>query len=1372
MFTNILEAFLRFSPTSLRGALWSGFFLLAVGLLNQSANAQSPTFGSFATNTTNFLIFNPHPVSSSLTDIPTSDATDVFLDSDSDTLTAKQNLGITWNGLATVGGVTKWSFNPITPTNKGTYYLTLVASNGNSPTSPVTKRTVSIAVVNPDATVLPALSPASPSITVTQAPSTLFHTNFTTTNLPTAGGGAGFSSPWTNGAALGGLSVAPDGAGSEWKVNLQFYPKQAGTFEVPLILSNTVTGWTNSNNITVTVTAPTDLPGFSNLPASITSLLSTNQKTANLGGLSNAASQILIVSTDPANATQTYKIEAGFAVANGQTNGQLTFTPGLTPTNVTLGLVVSNAPTGLAGPTNYLTLNLIPLKPLQVRIRNQTGVDPGQIQIMQIDTGTNSTGVDTDGFPNAVYFLSNATSVALSNGVSTNLSALPQASDSDGSYRTFYFSNSVSGTLWFCLSNVPYVKGTNANPAVVNTKWSGLPFGNMELAYFGSGYDTADVTAINQLGLPIKLEMKTNPTSPQTMPDGLKGFTNPAQAATILKQGLQIPAAPWFGPAPNTNLLTLVGPSSATAGGLVMSAGGNTNVPGPGLAPGSLHLGWPGFTFPPMSAYVSKVATEQTNGTWTQPTVITKTVGDPQSPAASVNIFTFSGTLVFTANTNTGDPNYLTPVPWLTNVTIYRTNTGTGATTNITGLAVRYEPDKGSPATAWFSSYIYGAPPAYTSAVPSDNPSLRTGYVKLYANGAENFGAWFDANDQDNSHWSANVLDSFLNDIAFAFAGGFVHSPVMGWTNGWVYAPGGNTVLTNTNTGLPDTMIGTMVSSNWWNQTNLYSQLQPNSPVLSPTNKVTWYSSYGDILFQGAPNVYNHPISDRMKYIGFQPGLSLGAANLDTNVWLEITLMAPPASSGAGFLPAITSSTNVTNIWCNVGGTSPPISYQVTAVNTNGGGIYIGSLPPGLSYDPVTQMITGTLTTNASGYVNIGLMPYNSNNAAIAQLPIYLTASVAPNGLPPPNNLNMGIAYVAPTNGATVEGYSTGLYQLMASNNATSMKGTPQDCYFYATNGSLPRGLYLTNLVNSHSGDVVGYLYGIPVDATATNPVTLVATNPVGGYSNLVTLINNGYGTHESVVVANPPAYVGSNSVTLVSGQYTNLVLNYSNAPTYFTNHPSTPLPSGMSFQVTLNPEYGTAGPTFVPSLAGVPTGAAGTSTNIKVVAVNAYTTGSGPFWATGTNTNTITLNFVGAGGGGGGGGGSGLATWGGGSLPAVGTAAYSNALLQYAFGGSASYGAAGAQTNFGTASLSNISGLDYLILREIIRTNDANLTVWSEHTTNLTNTSWTSNSIQPTASVDQSQAMPGVNQVQEFKTPQGSDQRKFLRLKATYQNP
>ena len=1002
---------------------------------------------------------------------------------------------------------------------------------------------------------------------------------------------------------------------------------------------------TNGTNrlLTILVSGPPDFPpqfinGFTTGTNAITNIFTTNQVTFQvpttnadfLTVVSNQATTNLNLA-NPGNPAFT-RSGTGFAPTN--TNdfayqtafGALAYYPGTNAATNTFELIASNS-VSLQAITSTVSIVSVPLKPLQVRVINKSGVPDNQVQIMQIDTGTNSSGIDTDGYPNTVFFNSGGADVPLSNGVSTNLNALPQTVVASVTNRTFYVSNSVSGSLWFCLSNVPYIKGTNANPAVVNTKWSGLPFGDMELAYFGSGYDTADVTAINQLGIPMKLEMKTNPAAPVTMPDGLKGFTNDAQAAQILIDGLQIPGAPWFGPAPNTNLLTLVGPSSATAGGVVMSGGGNTNVPGPGPAPGSLHLGWPGFVFPPMSAYVNKVAVEQTNGTWTTPTVFVKTVGDPQSPAKQLNTFTFTGTLVFATNASTGDPNYLTPVPVLTNVSIFRSNPVTGIT-NITNLAVRYTPDSGSAATAWFTSYIYGAPPTYVSPVGTASGGVPTGYLELLPSPA----AWFAANDQGNAKWSANVLDSFLNDIAFAFAGGFVHSPVNGWTNGWVFTSSG-LVLSNSNPGAPDTVIGTMVSSNWWNQTNLYSQLQPNSPVLSPSNKVTWYSSYGDALFKSAPDVYNHPISDRMKYIKFQPGLSLGEANLNTNVWLEITLFPPPSSGGSGAVPVVTSSTNVTNVYVDPASpTGAPISYHVTAANTNGGGIYVGSMPNGLSYNPATQMITGNLKTNVSGYVNIGLMAYNSNGASIAQLPIYVYASVPPgrfNNVV--TNLDVGLAYVAPTNVSSIpEGYQTALVPLSVSNNATSMVGSTQDVYFYITNGTLPRGLYLTNIVNAAANDVFAYFYGVPVDFQATNTVTLVATNPVGGSATNLTLTTPGYGNAGNANVNAPPIYLGSPSFTVTSGQPTNLVLNYSNSPTWFTNDPSTPLPPGLSFQVALNPQYGTASPTFVASLAGTPVGTPGTSTNIKILAVNAYATSSPPF-VTGTNTNTITINFSGS---------------------------------------------------------------------------------------------------------------------------------------------
>lgn len=996
--------------------------------------------------------------------------------------------------------------------------------------------------------------------------------------------------------------------------------------------------------LTILVEGPPVMPpqfinGFTTGTNVITNIFSTNQVTFQvpttnadfLTVVSNQATANLNLA-NPGNPAFT-KNGTGFAPTNtndfaDQTAfGTLAYYPGTNTATNTFQLIASNS-VSLQAITSTVSIVSIPLKPLQVRVINKSGVPDSQVQIMQIDTGTNASGIDTDGSPNTVFFNSGGANVPLANGVSTNLNALPQTIVASLTNRTFYISNSVSGTLWFCLTNVPYVKKTNANPAVVNTKWSGLPFGNMELAYFGSGYDTADVTAINQIGIPMKLEMKTNPAAPVTMPDGLKGFTNDAQALQILIDGLQIPGAPWFGPAPNTNLLTLVGPSSATAGGVVMSAGGNTNVPGPGPAPGSLHLGWPGFTFPSMSAYVNKVAVEQTNGTWITPTVIVKTVGDPQSPANQLNTFIFTGTLVFTTNTNTGDPNYLTPVPVLTNVSIFRSNPVTG-TTNITGLSARYTPDSGSAATAWFTSYIYGAPPTYVSPVGAASGGDPTGYVTLLPSPA----AWFAANDQGNAKWSANVLDSFLNDIAFAFAGGFVHSPVNGWTNGWAFTSSG-LVLSNTNTGPPNTVIGTMVSSNWWNQTNLYSQLQPASPVLSPSNKITWYSSYGDALFKAAPDVYNHPISDRMKYVKFQPGLSLGEANLNTNVWLEITLFPPPSSGGSGAAPLITSSTNVTNVYVDPASpTGVPISYHVTAVNTNGGGIYVGSMPNGLTYNQVTQMITGNLKTNVSGYVNIGLMAYNSNSASIAQLPIYVYASVAPNGFNNVvTNLDVGLAYLAPNSVSSIpEGYQTALVQLGVSNNPTSMKGSTQDVYFYITNGVLPRGLYLTNIATTTADEVFAYFYGVPVDFQVTNTVTLVATNPVGGSATNLTLTTPGYGSAGNANVNAPPVYLGPSSFTVTGGQPTNLVLNYSNSPTWFTNDPTTPLPPGLSFQVSLNPAYGTASPTFVASLGGTPVGTPGTSTNIKVVAVNAYNPASGPPFVSGTNTNTITINFSGS---------------------------------------------------------------------------------------------------------------------------------------------
>lgn len=69
------------------------------------------------------------------------------------------------------------------------------------------------------------------------------------------------------------------------------------------------------------------------------------------------------------------------------------------------------------------------------------------------------------------------------------------------------------------------------------------------------------------------------------------------------------------------------------------------------------------------------------------------------------------------------------------------------------------------------------------------------------------------------------------------------------------------------------------------------------------------------------------------------------------------------------------------------------------------------------------------------------------------------------------------------------------------------------------------------------------------------------------------------------------------------------------------------------------------------------------------------------------------------------------------------------------------------------------------LTLTALVRTNDPKLTVWGNVTTNLNN--WPTNTFAGTPTADQSGAVPGVTQRQEFSVPRGTDPKLFLRLKA-----
>ena len=70
------------------------------------------------------------------------------------------------------------------------------------------------------------------------------------------------------------------------------------------------------------------------------------------------------------------------------------------------------------------------------------------------------------------------------------------------------------------------------------------------------------------------------------------------------------------------------------------------------------------------------------------------------------------------------------------------------------------------------------------------------------------------------------------------------------------------------------------------------------------------------------------------------------------------------------------------------------------------------------------------------------------------------------------------------------------------------------------------------------------------------------------------------------------------------------------------------------------------------------------------------------------------------------------------------------------------------------------------LTLTALVRTNDPKVAVWGNATTTLTN--WPTNLIVGLPSADQTGAVSGITQKQDFTVERGTNARQFLRLKAT----
>jgi hypothetical protein len=583
--------------------------------------------------------------------------------------------------------------------------------------------------------------------------------------------------------------------------------------------------------------------------------------------------------------------------------------------------------------------------PLEVRFYNDTQNADADVQLLV--TGTDQ----TDATQFNVY-MSNGVVAPVTNGTSVSLANLPEVTDLTGTYRQLYVQYTKSGSFWIGLTNQQFRtndnKGGNPSPVGPSTnQWGKAPFVQVEYAYFGSGFDTVDVTAINELSVPTSVVLRSNAASPVIL-QGPAGATNIAILPTVLTNLRQIPGVNWFSAAPNNTAIRLVGPSSAAAPGLAMPMGSYLGPGGNGTV--NFLQGWPGFSAPSLSRYVSQVAANTTNNVNApdgSPWGMTKIHAEVGDPSGNGYFFVWDADLTFLPNTTAqavasyADTNYVTPVPVLTNVSVgvyanYGAYTnGTAPVANFPaslGWTIQYTPDSGNPQNAIFSGYIYSAPASFIG-------NSNQGYVSFWSNGVAN--NWItNVAAQGSDKFYPSVLDRFLNEIAFGFAGGFVQSPVNGWTNGWQYNADGK-ITNNSNSGSPDVLIGRMNSTQWWDQTNGLYRANRGTPDDG------FYSAWGNQIFLLSPTLYSHPISDRMLYVDYTPGVPLSQAHTSTNVWLEVR-----------FTNAVAAITP---------GAARPGIAAVSFPNAN--------LPIGLLYSPSG---TGTVitNTNALGIIATNLLPF------------------------------------------------------------------------------------------------------------------------------------------------------------------------------------------------------------------------------------------------------------------------------------------------------------------------------------------------------------------------------------------------------------
>lgn len=289
---------------------------------------------------------------------------------------------------------------------------------------------------------------------------------------------------------------------------------------------------------------------------------------------------------------------------------------------------------------------------------------------------------------------------------------------------------------------------------------------------------------------------------------------------------------------------------------------------------------------------------------------------------------------------------------------------------------------------------------------------------------------------------------------------------------------------------------------------------------------------------------------------GLPPGLSINTTGVVSgtpttvgtyNATISATQNGHTTNFGVTFNvtlgpPVITSAATAS------GAAGFAFSYQITATNSPTGYSATG-LPPGLTVDTTTGLISGTPTSSGTFTPTVSA----TNGTGTGNQVVTMTIAV---GVP-------AITSSLMASGQTGQSFT---YQITATNSPTSYNAT-----------GLPAGL----TVNTSTG----VISGTPTTIASTN-VTISATNGTGTGSATLT-IN---------VTLGPPVITSPSSASGAAGQAFSYQITASQNPTSFN---ATGLPSGLSVDTTTG------------LISGTPT--VGGTFNATISATNATGTGSAP---------------------------------------------------------------------------------------------------------------------------------------------------------------